>query len=60
MRYSEKRIPNGTAVTLNNKIMQLTKYRQRLSALIEGDALTGEIYEALLQSSVFFSGGISM
>ena len=48
------------SLSLNNKIMQLTKYRQRLSALIEGDVLTGEIYEALLQSSVFFGGGISM
>ena len=48
------------SLSLNNKIMQLTKYRQRLSALIEGDALTRAIYEALLQSSVFFGGGISM
>ena len=48
------------SLSLNNKIMQLTKYRQRLSTLIEGDALTGKIYEALLQSSVFFGGGISM
>ena len=48
------------SLLLNNKIMQLTKYRQRLSALIEGDELTKAIYEALLQSSVFFSGGISM
>ena len=48
------------SLSLNNKIMQLTKYRQRLSALIEGDALTREIYEALLQSSVFFGSGISM
>ena len=40
--------------------MQLTKYRQRLSTLIEGDVLTGKIYEALLQSSVFFGEGISM
>ena len=48
------------SLSLNNKIMQLTKYRQRLSALIEGDVLTEEIYEALLQSSVFFGGGISM
>ena len=46
--------------SLNNKIMQLTKYRHKLYALIEGDALTREIYEALLQSSVFFGGGISM
>lgn len=48
------------SLSLNNKIMQLAKYRQRLSALVEGDALTEEIYEALLQSSVFFGGGISM
>lgn len=48
------------SLSLNNKIMKLTKYRQRLSALVEGDALTGEIYEALLQSSVFFASGISM
>ena len=48
------------SLLLNNKIMQLTRYRQRLSALIEGDALTREIYEALLQSSVFFGSGISM
>ena len=46
--------------SLNNKIMQLTKYRHKLYALIEGDALTREIYEALLQSSVFFGSGISM
>ena len=46
--------------SLNNKIMQLAKYRQKLYALIEGDELTKEIYEALLQSSVFFGGGISM
>ena len=48
------------SLSLNNKIIQLTKYRQRLSTLIEGDALTGKIYETLLQSSVFFGGGISM
>ncbi|MBR0261278.1 MAG: Fic family protein [Selenomonadaceae bacterium] len=48
------------SILLNNKIMQLTKYRQKLYALIEGDKLTKEIYEALLQSSVFFGGGISM
>ena len=48
------------SLLLNNKIMQLTKYRQRLSALIEGDALTRAIYEALLQSSVFFGSSISM
>ena len=48
------------SLLLNNKIMQLTRYRQRLSALIEGDALTREIYETLLQSSVFFGSGISM
>jgi len=48
------------SLSLNNKIMQLTKYRQKLYALIEGDELTKEIYEALLQSSVFFGGGISM
>ena len=47
-------------LSLNNKIMQLTKYRQKLHALIEGDELTKAIYEALLQSSVFFGGGISM
>ena len=47
-------------LSLNNKIMQLTKYRQKLYALIEGDELTKTIYEALLQSSVFFGGGISM
>ena len=46
--------------SLNNKIMQLTKYRQRLSALTEGDELTKAICEALLQSSVFFGSGISM
>ena len=48
------------SVSLNNKVMQLTKYRQKLYALIKGDELTREIYEALLQSSVFFGGGISM
>lgn len=48
------------SILLNNKIMQLTKYRQRLYTLIEGDELTREIYETLLQSSVFFGGGISM
>lgn len=47
-------------LSLNNKIMQLTKYRQKLYARIKGDDLTLEIYEALLQSSVFFGGGISM
>lgn len=46
--------------SLNNKIMQLTKYRQKLYTLIKGDELTKAIYEALLQSSVFFGGGISM
>ena len=40
--------------------MQLTEYRQKLYTLIEGDELTKEIYEALLQSSVFFGGGILM
>ena len=48
------------SLLLNNKIMQMTKYRQRLYTLIEGDELTREIYETLLQSSVFFGGGISM
>ena len=47
-------------LSLNNKIMQLTKYRQKLYALTEGDELTKAIYEALLQSSVFFGSGISM
>ena len=47
-------------LSLNSKLMQLARYRQRLYALIEGDELTKEIYEALLQSSVFFGGGISM
>lgn len=47
-------------LSLNSKIIQLTRYRQRLYALIKGDELTKEIYEALLQSSVFFGGGISM
>lgn len=46
--------------SLNSKLMQLARYRQRLYALIEGDELTKRIYEALLQSSVFFGGGISM
>lgn len=48
------------SLSLNNKIMQLTNYRQKLYARIKGDDLTLEIYEALLQSSVFFGGGISM
>ena len=48
------------SLLLNNKIMQLTKYRQRLYTLIDGDELTRDIYETLLQSSVFFGGGISM
>ena len=48
------------SLSLNNKIMRLTKYRQKLNALIEGDELTKAIYETLLQSSVFFGGGISM
>ena len=48
------------SLLLNNKIMQLTKYRQRLYTLINGDELTRDIYETLLQSSVFFGGGISM
>ena len=47
-------------LSLNNKIMQLTKYRQKLYALTEGDELTKAIYEALLQSSIFFGSGISM
>lgn len=47
-------------LSLNSKIIQLTRYHQRLYALIKGDELTKEIYEALLQSSVFFGGGISM
>ena len=46
--------------SLKSKLMQLARYRQRLYALIEGDELTRGIYEALLQSSVFFGGGISM
>lgn len=45
---------------LNLKIMQLIKYQQRLSELAGDDALTQQIYTALLQSSVFFGGGISM
>ena len=53
-------ILNDISLLLNNKIMQLTKYRQKLYALIEGDELTKAIYEALLQSSVFFGSGISI
>lgn len=45
---------------LDNKINQLIRYQQRLDELISGDELTKEIYHALLQSSVFFGGGISM
>ena len=46
--------------SLNVKIMQLAKYRQKLSALIESDELTKKIYEMLLYSSVYFGRGISM
>ena len=46
--------------TLNAKILQLIKFQQRLSEIIDGDKLTRQIYTALLQSSTFFGGGISM
>ena len=46
--------------SLNVKIMQLAKYRQKLSALIESDELTKKIYEMLLYSSIYFGRGISM
>ena len=36
------------------------RYLQNFYTLIKGDELTKAIYEALLQSSVFFDGGISM
>ena len=45
---------------LNLKVTQLIKYQQRLPKLAGSDALTQQIYNALLQSSVFFGGGISM
>lgn len=46
--------------TLDKKIVQLIKYTHKLTKLIVGDELTKKIYEILLQSSVFFGGGISM
>lgn len=48
------------ALSLNAKIMQLAKYRQKLSEMIEGDELTKKICEMLLYSSVYFGRGISM
>ena len=45
---------------LNAKILQLIKFQQRLFEIVEGDNLTQQIYTALLQSSTFFGGGISM
>ena len=45
---------------LNLKVTQLIKYQQRIPKLAGSDALTQQIYNALLQSSVFFGGGISM
>ena len=45
---------------LSRKIIQLEKYREKLSAIVKGDALTLQIYDFVLQSSLFFGGGISM
>lgn len=46
---------------LNNKMIQLIKYQYEfLPKLVNGDKLALKIYEALLQSSVFFGSGISM
>lgn len=45
---------------LNNKIAQLAKYQQKLLSEVGDDALTRRIYTALLQSSVFFGGGVNM
>lgn len=46
--------------TLIRKIKQLIRYRQRLAGTVQGDELTLEIYDILLQSTIFFGGGISM
>ncbi len=43
---------------LSNKLVQLAKFQQKLP--VTGDALTRQIYSALLQSSVFFGGGVNM
>lgn len=45
---------------LNRKTNQLTKYREKISNLIKGDELTLQIYEILLESTLFFGQGISM
>ena len=45
---------------LDKKIAKLVKCKERLAQLIEGDKLTRQIYECLLESSVFFARGISM
>ena len=45
---------------LSRKIIQLEKYREKLSAIVKGDALTLQIYDLVLQSSLFFGSGISM
>ena len=52
---------NNVLTQLNNKLKQLTKYRyELLPKLVSDDELTLKIYDALLQSSAFFGGGISM
>ena len=42
------------------KIKQLDKYKEKITNIVQGDSLTLQIYEMLLQSSLFFGGGISM
>ena len=45
---------------LKRKVNQLEKYREKLFALIPKDDLSREIYDILLQSSLFFGSGVSM
>lgn len=45
---------------LEAKIKQLVKCKEKLKELVGSDKLTRDIYTILLESSVFFMGGVSM
>ena len=45
---------------LKRKMNQLEKYREKLKSFATGDKLSQDIYDILLQSSLFFGGGVSM
>lgn len=45
---------------LNRKMSQYIKYKEKISKMVAGDKLTLQIYEILLQSTLFFGQGIAM